>query len=66
MKAKPLLVGLVPLLAKDPNGAGKVLIAGPIDGVGAAVQLCHNFTNAGIACTPVPFMGGAVPKAAAP
>ena len=65
-KAKPLLVGLVPLLAKDPNGAGKVLIAGPIDGVGAAVQLCHNFTNAGIACTPVPFMGSAVSKAAAP
>jgi len=53
-----LLVGTSPLLANDPAGStGKVLVAGPIASIAAATTLCGKIDRAGIACTPMPYVG---------
>ena len=60
-KVGVLLVGTSPLLAEDPAGShGKVLVAGPLPDVAAAAKLCANIEQAGLACTPMPYVGGPV------
>jgi hypothetical protein len=52
-----LLVGTSPLLADDPSGAGKVLVAGPLPGIAAATALCNKIEAAAISCMPMPYVG---------
>jgi hypothetical protein len=53
-----MLVGTSPLLADDPAGsAGKVLVAGPIASIAVATKLCANINEAGLTCTPMPYVG---------
>lgn len=59
-----LLVGTSPLLADDPAGSnGKVLVAGPLPDIAAATKLCESIDRAGIACTPMPYVGSALAPA---
>ena len=59
-----LLVGTSPLLADDPSGAGKVLVAGPLPGIAAATALCGKIEAASISCVPMPYVGTGLNAAA--
>lgn len=50
-----LLLGLSPLVTINSEGAH--LIAGPLPTRAEALALCARIDRAGIACTPVPFLG---------
>lgn len=56
-KAGTLLVGLDPVLAEDPGGRGRRLVAGPIASRVQAEDLCGHVAAIGMACQPVPFKG---------
>jgi hypothetical protein len=57
-KVGVMLVGMSPLLADDPGGSGgKVLVAGPIGSITIATTLCADIDRAGLACTPMPYVG---------
>jgi len=57
-KVGVMLVGMSPLLAEDPAGSsGKVLVAGPVANIAAATALCGKIDDAGLTCTPMPYVG---------
>lgn len=57
-----LLVGLGPILGHVEGGAGRRLVAGPIDSEAAARELCGRMAKVGIACASVPFIGDPLPR----
>lgn|GEM_PF-5312669 len=60
-KVGVMLVGTSPLLADNPlGGQGKVLVAGPLADLPTATRLCANIQQAGVPCTPMPYVGSPV------
>ena len=65
-KVGVMLVGTSPLLAEDPaGGGGRVLVAGPLPDVASAAKLCLSIQQAGLNCTPMPYVGSPVLPAGA-
>jgi hypothetical protein len=57
IKLGPLLVGLEPLLADEPETVEKRIVVGPLAERSEATALCQRLERVSISCLPVPFDG---------
>jgi hypothetical protein len=57
VKLGPLLFGLGPLLADQPETVEKRLVIGPLNDLAEATALCTRLERVSIPCLPVPFVG---------
>jgi hypothetical protein len=57
VKLGPLLFGLDPLLADQPETIEKRIVVGPLAELSEATALCTRLERVGISCLPVPFDG---------
>ena len=57
VKLGPLLFGLGPLLADQPETVEKRIVIGPLAERSEATALCQRLERVGISCLPVPFTG---------
>lgn len=60
-KVGPLLLGLEPLVGDRPESQGR-LVAGPLNNLAEADQLCGRFEQIGVTCTSVPYSGAIVSR----
>lgn len=56
-----LLMGMMPLIIETGGGKFKI-IAGPLDNVQGAEQLCVRLVRSGVSCRPVSYSGYALPQ----
>lgn len=59
-KVGALLLGFEPILVRNGNGFN--LVAGPIDSVSQAEQLCGHISRVGMQCLPAPYAGLKLPQ----
>lgn len=60
-KVGALLLGMTPALANAEGGKFR-LVAGPLDNVQSAQQLCTRLVRSGVGCRPVSYSGYALPQ----
>lgn len=61
-KVGPLLLGLGPLLSGNAGAEYQRLVAGPIDDLAHADELCERMERVGIPCLTVPYVGRELPE----
>jgi hypothetical protein len=62
LKLGPLLLGLEPLLADGTVGDDKYIIAGPLEQMTDATNICGRLERVSIPCQPMPYKGTPFPQ----